>query len=68
MFNDPIIEELHQIREAHAAKFNYDWQAIYDDLKQFQEKCRQQGYKIVSMPFEEKENEEVTDEGKAVFK
>ena len=33
MWKDPIIEELHQIREAHAKQFNYDMWAIYEDLK-----------------------------------
>ena len=33
MWKDPIIEELHQIREAHAKRFNYDMRAIYEDLK-----------------------------------
>jgi hypothetical protein len=33
MWKDPIIEEIHQIREAHAKQFNYDMWAIYQDLK-----------------------------------
>ncbi|MBI1763201.1 MAG: hypothetical protein HYR56_17380 [Acidobacteria bacterium] len=37
MTTDPIIEELHQIRDQLAAKFNYDLQAIVADL-QAQEK------------------------------
>lgn len=32
--NDPILEEVRQARQQHAAKFNYDLQAIYQDLKQ----------------------------------
>jgi hypothetical protein len=28
---DPIIEELHRIRQAHAARFNYDIDAIVRD-------------------------------------
>ena len=33
MWEDPIVEEVRKAREAHAAKFNYDLQAIYRDLK-----------------------------------
>lgn len=33
MKDDPIVEEVRQYREQHAAKFNYDLQAIYQDLK-----------------------------------
>ncbi len=33
MWQDPIIEELHRYREAHAKKFNYDVWAIHEDLK-----------------------------------
>lgn len=48
MWNDPIIEELHQIRQAHAAKFNYDLKAMFDDFKRSEEKYRSQGYQFVS--------------------
>ena len=30
---DPIVEEVRKVREAHAAKFNYDLSAICADLK-----------------------------------
>lgn len=30
---DPIIEEIHKFREAHARKFNYDMDAIFADLE-----------------------------------
>ena len=33
MDKDPILEELHRVREEYAARFNYDLQAIYRDLK-----------------------------------
>ena len=32
-WTDPVVEEIRQIRDAHAAKFNYDLRAIYQDLK-----------------------------------
>jgi hypothetical protein len=37
MWIDPIIEELHNIREAHAARFNNDLNAIVADLKQLEQ-------------------------------
>jgi len=33
MDKDPILEELHRVREEYAARFNYDLQAMYQDLK-----------------------------------
>jgi hypothetical protein len=32
MWTDPIVEELHRVREAHAARFHNDLQAIAADL------------------------------------
>lgn len=34
MKNDPIIDELHRIRYAYAAQFNFDLDALFADLKQ----------------------------------
>lgn len=47
MREDPIVAEVRKIREAHAAQFNYDLKAIYQDLKQ-QEKAS--GRVFVSFP------------------
>lgn len=47
MWKDPIVEEVRRIREEHAARFNYDLRAIYEDLKA-QEKAS--GRKVVSFP------------------
>jgi hypothetical protein len=33
MWTDPIVEESRQFREAYAAKFNYDLEAICLDIK-----------------------------------
>ena len=33
MINDPIVAEVRKIRNRHAARFNYDLDAIYRDLK-----------------------------------
>lgn len=31
--NDPIVDEVRQVRDAHAARFNYDLEAIFQDIK-----------------------------------
>jgi len=33
MYQDPIVEEIRQIRDAHAKRFNYDLDEIFKDLK-----------------------------------
>jgi hypothetical protein len=47
MWEDPFVEEVRRVRQAHAARFNYDLKAIYRDLKQ-QEKAS--GRTFVSYP------------------
>jgi hypothetical protein len=37
MWQDSIVAEVRQAREAHAAQFNYDLQAIYRALKEQEE-------------------------------
>ena len=34
MMKDPIVEEIHRVREAHARKFNYDLHAMFEDVRQ----------------------------------
>ena len=38
MRKDPIVEEIHKIREAHAQRFNYDLDAMFADLQRKQTK------------------------------
>ena len=33
MWSDPIVEELHRIRETHAARFDNDLRKIAEDLR-----------------------------------
>ena len=47
MWKDPIVEEIRQHREAYAAQFNYDLDAICRDL---QAKEKTSGRKLVSRP------------------
>jgi hypothetical protein len=46
MWKDPIVEEVRKVRQAHAAKFNYDLDAICRDLKEQEKKS---GRKVVSL-------------------
>jgi hypothetical protein len=47
MWSDEILEEIHKIREEHAKDFNYDLQAICDDLRQKQAKSSRE---IITTP------------------
>lgn len=47
MKDDPIVAEIRRIRSEHAAKFNYDLDAIYRDLK---ERERNSGRTYVRFP------------------
>ena len=38
MPRDPIVEEVHRIREAYAARFNFDLAALVRDLKERQDR------------------------------
>jgi hypothetical protein len=44
---DPIVEEVHKVRDAYAKKFNYDLDAICQHL---QEKQRLSNKKVISLP------------------
>ena len=37
--NDPIVDEVRRVRDAHAARFNYDLDAIFQDIKEREKKC-----------------------------
>jgi hypothetical protein len=43
--SDPIVDEVRRVREAHAAHFNYDLRAIFQDIKAQQQRS---GLKFVS--------------------
>ena len=45
MWNDPIVEEIHKIRQKHAAKFGYDLRAI---VRHYQKRQRLSGKKVIS--------------------
>jgi hypothetical protein len=50
MWKDEIVEEIHKIREEHAKAFNYDLQAICDDLRRRQSES---GRQIISSPLKQ---------------
>ncbi len=47
MWNDPIVEEVRNVRNEHAKKFNYDLNAIAADLKKQQKASKR---KFVALP------------------
>lgn len=47
MWEDPIVAEVRRVRAAHAARFNNDLRAIYDDLKRDEQQHRE---RLVSFP------------------
>ena len=47
MWSDEIVEETRQARDQYAARFNYDLEGIYRDLKKQEE---QNPEKFVSLP------------------
>ena len=50
MLNDEIIDEVRSIREAHAANFNYDLRAIYEDLKKSEAERIASGHPFIPPP------------------
>jgi hypothetical protein len=47
MSEDPIVAEVRRVREEHAAKFGYDLDAIFRDIK---EQERKSGCTLVTFP------------------
>jgi hypothetical protein len=45
--NDPIVDEVRRVRDAHASRFNCDLDAIFRDIK---EQERESGRAFVSFP------------------
>lgn len=49
MIDDPIVDEIRRIRDAHAARFNYDLEAIYRDIKEREKEWEKKlGRKFIS--------------------
>jgi len=50
--NDPIVDEVRKVRDAHASRFNYDLDAIFRDIKEQEKKS---GRTFVSFPLQKAE-------------
>jgi len=50
MSEDPIVQEVRRIRQEHAARFNYDLQAIFADLKRTEEARDQKQSPLLTPP------------------
>jgi hypothetical protein len=48
--SDEIIDEVRAIREAHAEKFNFDLDAIYEDIKRSEEEHIARGARFIDPP------------------
>lgn len=63
MWQDPIVAEVREIREAHAAQYNYDIRAIYAALKEAEEQSQRP--KVSFLPKRIVREEAVSPRGKA---
>lgn len=55
---DPIVEEIHKIREEYAEKFNFDIDAMFEDLREKQSKS---DHKIISFAKDQKTPRDVSE-------
>jgi hypothetical protein len=62
--NDPIVNEVRRIRDAHAVRFNYDLDAIFQDIKERERKSGLKFVQGVAQSFGDKA-EETADHAKA---
>lgn len=53
MWKDPIVEEIRKIRDEHAARFNYDLEAIYKDFKRLEEESGRKTVNLKPKPVRE---------------
>ena len=48
IWKDSIVEDLHVFREAYAKKFNYDLDAIFQDLKLYEKMLKEKSTNLSS--------------------
>lgn len=48
--SDEIIDEVRAMREAHAKRFNFDLDAIYEDIKRSEEEHSTRGAEFIDPP------------------
>jgi hypothetical protein len=61
--NDPIVDEVRRVRDSHAARFDYDLDAIFRDIK---EQERRSGLKFVAGVARGRPNQSLQPTGPAV--
>ena len=49
MIEDPIVEKVRRAGEAYFARFNFDLNAICEDLRRSAEEAARAGHKVVSL-------------------
>ena len=62
MYNDDVIDELHRVRDAYAALFGYDLDAMYRDIKEQEREERLKGRVFVTPPSKHPEKPYVPEE------
>lgn len=48
--SDEIIDEVRAMREAHAKRFNFDLDAVYEDIQRSEEEHSTRGAKFIDPP------------------
>lgn len=48
--NDEIVDEVRAVRQAHAARFNYDLKAIFADIQRGEAELQKMGFKLIIPP------------------
>jgi hypothetical protein len=51
MWTDPIVDEIHKIRQANAERFNYDLDTLFEYLKRQEKKGKR---KVVTLPLKKR--------------
>lgn len=49
-WKDPIVEEVRKARDEYARRFNYDVEAICEDLRKKEEQARREGARCIDTP------------------
>jgi len=47
---DPIVDEVHRLREQYTARFGHDLKAVWADLQAATERAAAEGRQVVSLP------------------
>lgn len=50
MWKDPIVEEVRKARDEYARRFNYDVDAMFEDLRRKEEQARREGRRFIDAP------------------